>query len=72
MDVPIDLALNRGDPEMGIPFLWPEPPLAEQGSLNGVFKSSLNQKDRSRLRLRLQFAVQKFRRKKLKRWLNMR
>lgn len=72
MDVPIDLALNRGDPEMGIPFLWPEPPLAEQGSLNGVFKSSLNLKDQSRLRLRLQFAVQKFRRKKLKRWLKMR
>jgi glycosyl transferase family 25 len=71
MNEPIDIALNRGDPEMGIPFLWPEPPLAEQGSLNGAFKSSLDRKERGRLRLCLQFAVQKFRRKRLKRWLNM-
>jgi glycosyl transferase family 25 len=72
MNEPIDIAFNRGDPKMGIPFLWPEPPLAEQGSLNGVFKSSLNRKDQGKLRLRLQFAVQKFRRKKLKRWLKIR
>lgn len=69
---PIDIAFNTGDPAMGIPFLWPEPPLAEQGSLNGVFRSSLNQKKQTMLRLRLQFAVQKFRRRKLKRWLNLR
>lgn len=72
MNEPIDIALNRGDPDMGIPFLWPEPPLAEQGSLNGVFKSSLNRKEQGKLRLRLQFAVQKFRRRKLKRWLKIR
>jgi glycosyl transferase, family 25 len=68
---PIDISFNTGDPAMGIPFLWSEPPLAEQGSLNGMFKSSLQSKGRqSKLRLRLQFAVQKFRRKKLKRWLS--
>ena len=66
---PIDIAFNRGDPEVGIPFLWPEPPLAEQGSLNGVFKSSLSEKGYSQARLRIQFAVQKFSRRYLKRWL---
>lgn len=66
---PIDIALNTGDPAMGIPFLWPEPPLAEQGSLTGAFRSSLERKRRSPLRLRLQFAFQKFRRRYLKRWL---
>jgi glycosyl transferase family 25 len=69
---PIDIAFNAGDPAMGIPFLWPEPPLAEQGSLNGVFQSSLNRKKQTRLRLRIQFAIQKFRRRKLKRWLSLR
>jgi glycosyl transferase, family 25 len=71
MTEPIDIAFNSGDPAMGIPFLWPEPPLAEQGSLNGLFKSSLNSKAHGQLRLRIQFAVQKFRRRKLKRWLSM-
>lgn len=71
MREPIDIALNTGDPAMGIPFLWPEPPLAEQGSLNGVFQSSLDRKRHSRLQLRIQFAVQKFRRRKLKRWLRL-
>jgi len=69
MTEPIDIALNSGDPAMGIPFLWPEPPLAEQGSLNGVFKSSLSEKGYSQARLRIQFAVQKFSRRYLKRWL---
>lgn len=66
---PIDIAFNRGDPAMGILFLWPEPPLAEQGSLNGAFRSSLACKGHSRARLRIQFAVQKFKRRYLKRWL---
>lgn len=71
MREPIDIAFNTGDPAMGIPFLWPEPPLAEQGSLNGLFKSSLDRKGRGQTRLRLQFAVQKFRRRYLKRWLKL-
>jgi glycosyl transferase, family 25 len=71
MSEPIDIAFNTGDPAMGIPFLWPEPPLAEQGSLNGVFKSSLDRKGHGQARLRIQFAVQKFRRRYLKRWLGL-
>jgi glycosyl transferase family 25 len=71
MHEPIDIAFNTGDPAMGIPFLWPEPPLAEQGSLNGVFKSSLDRKGHAQLQLRIQFAVQKFRRRYLKRWLKL-
>jgi len=71
MNEPIDIAFNYGDVEMGIPFLWPEPPLAEQGSLNGVFKSSLDIKRRSQLQLRIQFAIQKFRRRYVKRWFNV-
>lgn len=71
MHEPIDIAFNTGDPAMGIPFLWPEPPLAEQGSLNGAFRSSLARKNHSPARLRIQFAVQKFRRRYLKRWLKL-
>lgn len=70
MAEPIDITFNASDPAIGIPFLWTEPPLAEQGSLNGRFKSSLDRKGRGRWRLRLQFAVQKFRRRHLKRWLS--
>lgn len=66
---PIDIAFNFGDPAMGIPFLWPEPPLAEQGSLNGVFASSLSRKQHLKLQLRIQFAIQKFKRRYLRRWL---
>ena len=71
LQLPIDLSFNRSDPELGIPFLWPEPPLAEQGSLNGRFASSLDGKGHSRLRQRVLFAVQKFRRRHLKRWLRL-
>jgi glycosyl transferase, family 25 len=69
MDLPIDFVFNAGDKAMGIPFLWPEPPLAEQGSLTGAFKSSLSQKQHPQIQLRIQFAIQKFRRRYLKRWL---
>jgi glycosyl transferase family 25 len=68
MTKPIDIAFNASDPAMGIPFLWPEPPLVEQGSLTGLFNSSLDHQSRGRAWLRLQFAVQKFRRRYLKRW----
>lgn len=71
MREPIDLAFNSGDPAMGIPFLWVEPPLAEQGSLNGKFPSTLDRKQRGQTKLRIQFAVQKFRRRRLKRWLKL-
>jgi glycosyl transferase family 25 len=71
MHEPIDIAFNTADPALGIPFLWPEPPLAEQGSLNGLFKSSLDRKGHGQARLRVQFAVQKFRRRYLKRWLKL-
>jgi glycosyl transferase family 25 len=71
MTLPIDFTFNESDPATGIPFLWPEPPLAEQGSLNGVFNSSLARKNHPRLRLRIQFAIQKFRRRYLKRWLSL-
>lgn len=72
IDMPIDFVFNKSDPAMGIPFLWPEPPLVEQGSLTGVFKSSIARKERSPLRLKIQFAVQKFKRKHLSRWLKQR
>ena len=71
MHEPIDIAFNTADPALGIPFRWPEPPLAEQGSLNGAFKSSLDRKGHGQARLRVQFAVQKFRRRYLKRWLKL-
>jgi len=72
MDRPIDITFNSSDPAVGIPFLWPEPPLAEQGSLNGAFQSSLDRKAHGRMRLRIQFAVQKLRRRYLKRLMRSR
>ncbi|MCK1691623.1 glycosyltransferase family 25 protein [Bradyrhizobium sp. 145] len=67
---PIDIEFNHCDAILGISIIWTEPPLAEQGSLTGKFKSSLDPKRRSHLKLRLQFPIQKFRRKYLKRWTN--
>jgi glycosyl transferase family 25 len=69
LDQPIDIAFNKADPELGIPFLWSEPPLAEQGSLNGTFESSLARKKRPLLQLKMQFWTQRFMRAKVKRWL---
>lgn len=69
MTLPIDFTFNHSDPATGIPFLWPEPPLAEQGSLNGMFNSSLSRKQHFKLQLRIQFAIQKFKRRYLRRWL---
>jgi glycosyl transferase family 25 len=66
---PIDIAFNRADPELGIPFLWSDPPLAEQGSLNGRFESSLSRKTRNRFRLKVEFAFKRVYRGKIKRWL---
>jgi glycosyl transferase family 25 len=67
---PIDIAFNRADPSLGIPFLWSEPPLAEQGSLNGTYQSSLSTKRHSRARAKLQFSYQKLLRSKIRRWLH--
>lgn len=67
---PIDLMFSASDAATGIDMIWTEPPLAEQGSLTGRFASSLDPKGRQRLILRLQFPVQKLRRKYLKRWLH--
>jgi glycosyl transferase family 25 len=69
LDEPIDIAFNRADPELGIPFLWSDPPLAEQGSLNGRFESSLSRKRRNRFRMKVEFAVKRVYRGKIKRWL---
>jgi glycosyl transferase family 25 len=68
---PIDIAMNKADPEMGIPFLWTDPPLVEQGSLTGRFASSLDPKKRPQWRLRIQFPIQKFKRRWLYRWFRL-
>ena len=67
---PIDLMFNASDAATGIDMIWTEPPLAEQGSLTGRFPSSLDPKRRRRIVLRFQFAIQKLRRKYLKRWIH--
>ncbi|MES2749762.1 MAG: glycosyltransferase family 25 protein [Pseudomonadota bacterium] len=65
---PIDITYNSTDASLGIEIIWTEPPLAEQGSLTGLFQSSLDPKMRSAHVLKFQFPVQKFRRRYLKRW----
>jgi glycosyl transferase family 25 len=72
MPLPIDLTFDRCDPALGIAILWAEPPLAEQGSITGLYPSTLETKRRSRLRLRVQFAVRKWTRRYLYRWLGVR
>jgi glycosyl transferase family 25 len=69
LNEPIDIAFNRADPKLGIPFLWSDPPLAEQGSLNGRFESSLSRKKRNRFRMKVEFGLKRVYRGKIKRWL---
>lgn len=64
MDQPIDVSFDRMDRELGIRFLWLEPPVVEQGSKTGRFDTTLEPAP-PRAWQRLRFALEKFRRKHL-------
>lgn len=65
ISLPIDHLFNRSDRELGLSIYWSDPTLVEQGSMNGLFKTSLDQGrvNKSSFRLRFKFAWQKLRKK---------
>ena len=66
---PADHLYNRTDREMGIRFYWSDPTIVEQGSMNGMFQSTLCDK-RSRMqlwRMKMKFTWQRWRKKYIRR-----
>jgi glycosyl transferase family 25 len=61
MHLPIDLLFTEIDPKLGVDTLWAHPPLTEQGSLNGAFRSAIDT-DKAPFVKRLEFAYRKLRR----------
>jgi glycosyl transferase family 25 len=67
---PADHLYNRTDREMGIRFYWSDPTIVEQGSMNGMFQSTLCDK-RSRMQLwqmKWKFTLQRWRKKYIRRY----
>ena len=68
---PPDHMFNRTDRALGIRFYWSDPTIVEQGSMNGMFFSTLCE-TRSRRQLwlqKLRFVTQRWRKKYLRRHL---
>ena len=66
---PPDHLYNRTDRALGIRFYWSDPTIVEQGSMNGMFQSTLCDK-RSRMqlwRMKLKFNWQRWRKKYIRR-----
>ncbi len=72
INLPIDHFFNRSDAELKLPIYWSEPTLVEQGSMNGLFKTSLDlgRINKSAFRLKLKFAWQRLRKKYIYRWFS--
>lgn len=70
ISLPIDHLFNLSDRELGLSIYWCDPTLVEQGSMNGLFRTSLDtgRINKSALRLRLKFAWQRLRKKYIYRW----
>jgi glycosyl transferase family 25 len=70
ISLPIDHLFNLLDSELGLSIYWSDPTLVEQGSMNGLFKTSLDDGriNKSALRLKLKFAWQRLRKKYIYRW----
>lgn len=63
MGLPADHLFNKIDAACGIPFLWLEPTVVEQGSMNGRFQSAICDKrsKRSQVSQYLHYHLKKFR-----------
>lgn len=70
ISLPIDHLFNLSDKELGLSIYWSDPTVVEQGSMNGLFKTSLDagRINKSALRLKLKFAWQRLRKKYVYRW----
>lgn len=68
--LPIDHLFNLTDKDLHLSIYWADPTLVEQGSMNGLFKTSLDDGriNKSALRLKLKFAWQRLRKKYIYRW----
>ncbi len=71
VNLPADHLINRIDREQGIAQYWSREPLAEQGSVTGMFTTALdgNRLKHSDLYNRLRYRWNKFRRRRLRQWL---
>ncbi|MDF3834306.1 glycosyltransferase family 25 protein [Cupriavidus basilensis] len=65
-ELPIDLAFDKMDHEMGIAILWFEDPLVEQGSKNGAFRNTLEPVARPPVVQRVHFHWKKLWQKRLR------
>jgi glycosyl transferase family 25 len=70
ISLPIDHLFNLSDRQLGLSIYWSDPTLVEQGSMNGLFKTSLDtgRINKSALRLKFKFAWQRLRKKYIYRW----
>jgi glycosyl transferase family 25 len=70
ISLPIDHLFNRCDGELGLPIYWSDPTLVEQGSMNGLFETTIDtgRINKSAFRLKLKFAWQKLRKRYIYRW----
>jgi glycosyl transferase family 25 len=70
ISMPIDHLFNKVDAEVSLVIYWSDPTLVEQGSMNGLFKTSLDagRINKSAFRLKLKFGWQRLRKKYIYRW----
>lgn len=72
INLPIDHFFNRCDAALLMPIYWSDPTLVEQGSMNGMFQTTIESGriNKSALRLKLKFAWQRLRKKYIYRWFS--
>lgn len=72
INLPIDHFFNRCDAALLMPIYWSDPTLVEQGSMNGMFQTTIDSGriNKSALRLKLKFAWQRLRKKYIYRWFS--
>jgi glycosyl transferase family 25 len=72
INLPIDHFFNRCDSELKLPIYWSDPTLVEQGSMNGMFQTTIDSGriNKSAFRLKLKFAWQRLRKKYIYRWFS--
>ena len=63
---PIDITFNHVDPSIGVDFLWTEKILIEQGSMNGLFDSSLETRKKKSLYRKMRWNLDCFYKKNIR------
>jgi glycosyl transferase family 25 len=63
----IDHQFNLMDPQIGVTPCWCHPTIVEQGSMNGLFESAIDQKRKGSLMRKLDWSLQKIYKKSFRR-----